>query len=161
MSNLDEYQIERMLKNKAPVNYFIAGTEIVNVTDNPKLECVYKMAELIHADGSIEYKAKLAKGKESYPGKKQVFRVYKDEKMVGDIIGLEDEKLGEPLLQKFIERGNLISNTPDLEEIKIHLEKELKALPDEYKNINKSVKYPVSISQRLEALLEDVKKKHG
>lgn len=161
MSSLDEYKIDSMVRKGAPINCYIAGTEAVNISDNPRLEAVYKMAELVHADGTVDQKAKLTKGKESYPGRKQVFRVYENGKMVKDIIGLEDEKLGEPLLHKFIGQGKLLMKIPSLEEIKKNLEKELETLPEKYKDVNKGIKYPISTSDKLEALLEEVKKKHS
>ncbi len=161
MSNLDEYSIDEMVRQKTPIYCYITATALINVTDNPKLEAVYKLAELVHADGAVEQKAKLTKGKESYPGRKQVFRVYENGKMVKDIIGLEGEQLREPLLHKFVEQGKLVLSIPDLEATKTFLEKELQTLPDTYKNINKSVTYPVLISKKLEVLLEEVKKLHG
>lgn len=159
MSNLDEYSIDKMVKEKTPIDCYITATALINVIDNPKLEAVYKMAELQHVDGYVEQKAKLTKGKESYPGRKQVFRIYEGGKMVGDIIGLENEKLGEPLLYKFIENGKLILKVPNLDETKEDLEKELLSLSGKYKDVNNSVSYPVSISKQLDELLTDVKEK--
>ncbi len=161
-SNLDEYSISRYMSKKIPVSLFVAVTEFVNTSDAPKLEIIYKMAELRRTDGTVEQKAKLAKGKESYPGRKQVFRTYdKKGKMVGDIIGLEDENLGEPLLQKFIENGKLVKPLPTLGETKKYLHEELAKLPHAYKDVNKQKIYPVSISKGLRKMLAEVKKKHG
>ncbi|MEK7652909.1 MAG: hypothetical protein AAB358_00275 [Patescibacteria group bacterium] len=160
MSSLDEYKIDQMIKEKAPINIYTAATEVINISDNPSFEAVYKMAELRKKDGTIEQKAKLTKGKESYPGRKQIFRRYKDGKMIADTIGLDDEKLGEPLLHKFIKKGKLNLEISDLNEIKIYIDKELQSLPEKYKRIDQSVKYPVLISGKLGKLLDNVKKKH-
>jgi nicotinate phosphoribosyltransferase len=149
-----------MIKNKAPVYCFISATALINITDNPKLEAVYKMAELQHTDGIIEQKAKLTKGKESYPGRKQVFRVYENGLMKEDIIGLETEKLGEPLLHKIIETGKLTISIPNLDDISEHLNKELISLPERYKDVSQSAPYEVSPSGELLKLLEQVKKIH-
>lgn len=160
MSNLDEYIIDDMAKDKTPVDCYVSATALINVVDNPRFEAVYKMAELIHQDGTIEQKAKLTKGKESYPGRKQVFRVYKNGKIKEDIVGLENEKLGVPMLRKVINKGKRISKERTLEEIKKNIEKELKTLPIAFKAIKKPVKYKVSVSKKLSRLVEKLKKKH-
>lgn len=160
MSNLDEYSIDKMVKRKTPVDCFITATALVNVVDNPKLEAVYKMAELQHANGTVEQKAKLTKGKESFPGRKQVFRSYKNGKMAGDIIGLEEENLGTPLLCKIIENGSLKIEIPGIEETKKHLYDEVELLPDNLKKIKCNSTYKVGVSEKLKNVLAEVKKTH-
>lgn len=164
MSNLDEYKIDEMIKNNVPIDSFFAGTEVANVTDNPKLEVVYKMAELIRPNGNIEYKAKLAVGKVSYPGRKQIFRVHNTEgQMIKDVVGLEDEKPltnSEPMLEKFVENGKLIKTIPDLEEIRTHLDSQIETLPSIYKDLHKKTEFPVEASKKLTDLLEQVRKIH-
>lgn len=161
MSNLDEYKIDKMVKGGVPIDSFFAGTEVANVTDSPKLEIVYKMAELIRPDGSVEYKAKLAEGKVSYPGRKQIFRIFdKKGEMQKDIVGLENEKLGEPLLERFVENGKLIAEIPDLEAIKAQINSQLQKLPKVYKDLHKKTEFSVEPSKKLAELLEHVRKIH-
>lgn len=156
--NLTEEDIDNFLNNKIPIDLPATATEQVNITDNPRLEAVYKMAELVHTDGTAELKAKLTKGKESYPGRKQIFRTY-DEKnrMAKDIIGFEDENLGDPLLEKFIESGKQIIKTPRLEEIRDHLNKQISQLPEEIKDIHRSVDYAVEPSERIKKAVDEIK----
>ena len=45
-SNLDEYKITELQKKKAPADAFLVVTEGVTSSDDPKLEVVYKMAQL-------------------------------------------------------------------------------------------------------------------
>ncbi|MEI7498176.1 MAG: hypothetical protein WCK11_02735 [Candidatus Falkowbacteria bacterium] len=160
MSNLTEYSIDQMVKSKTPIDCYISGTSLVNIIDNPKFEAVYKLAEIEHQDGTIEPKAKLTKGKESYPGKKQIFRIYKNGKIVKDIIGLEDEHLGKPLLHKVISQGKLTNKLSDINETKKFIETEIDALPSTYKTIYCTKKYPISTSKKLTELTNQVKKKH-
>ena len=148
-SNLDEYKVKQLADAGAPIDYYVAATEIVNISDNPRFEAVYKMAELQKADGTVEQKAKLTKGKESYPGRKQVFRVYVDGMMAEDIIGLDDENIGIPLLHQFIQFGKLAIPVPTLEDSAQHLQKELTTSPVEYKDVSKSAYYPVRPSEKL------------
>lgn len=158
MSNLDENLIDSLLSKGMRIEVPETATEQVNITDNPRLEAVYKMAEIIHSDGSVEEKAKLAKGKESYPGRKQVFREFKDGKMSRDVIGYEQEDLGEPLLEKFIEKGELIKTIPSLEETKENLERNLSMLPDKCKKLKKSALYKVEISKNLKSSLDKIRR---
>lgn len=160
MSNLDEYSIDQMLKENTPIDCFIAATAIVNIVDCPKLEAVYKMAELDHPDGSIEYKAKLTKGKESYPGKKQVFRVVDNGFISEDIIGLEDENLGEPLLHQFINNGELIRKPDDIETINNYLTDQLKMLPSYLLSMHHEQPYKVTASEKVISMMDDLKKLH-
>lgn len=159
-SNLDEYRVKKLVDAGAPIDYYVAATEIVNISDNPRFEAVYKMSELRKPDGSIEQKAKLTKGKESYPGRKQVFRVYEDGLMKEDIIGLEEEHLGVPLLYQFIHAGKLSISIPTLEESAEHLKNELSALPTKYKNVAVQKKYPVCLSNKLSEVLKEVTEYH-
>lgn len=161
MGGLDEYNIEKMVGNNTPIDCYVSATALINTVDCPVLETVYKMAELKHKDGTVEQKAKLTKGKESFPGRKQVFRVYRDGKISHDIIGLEDEKLGRPLLEKVVENGKLLNKLPGIEETKVYLKSEIETLPDSYKSIaSEPMPSNVRISDKLNNLLEDVKKKH-
>lgn len=158
MSNLDEYSIAKMVGQKTPIDCYITATALINVTDNPKLEVVYKLAELRSKEGKIEQKAKLTKGKESYPGRKQVFRIFKKGKIFKDIIGLEDEKLGVPLLNKIIERGKLLSKMPKLDEIRENIKNEIETLPEELKAVQCKIKFKPGVSKELIKILNDVKK---
>ncbi len=86
-SNLDEYKIHQFLKAGMPADIFMIVTEAVTSADSPKLEMVYKTAQI--DDGKrIRYTAKFSPGKLSLPGKKQVFRKLKAGIIEMDIIGL-------------------------------------------------------------------------
>lgn len=159
-SNLDEYKIKELVDRKAPIDIFLVATEINSLSDSPKLEVVYKLCEL-KDKMKTRYTAKYAKGKESYPGKKQVFRqINKEGKMIGDIVGLEDESLGTPLLQQFISGGKLCRKMPSLKEISDFTKKEVGNLPENLYSLDNTSPYPVSISQKLSKLFESTKKEH-
>lgn len=161
MSSLDEYSIDKMVKSKTPIDCYVTATALINTIDCPKLELVYKMAELRKEDGAIEQKAKLTKGKESFPGRKQVFRVYKNGKIQNDIIGLEDENLGRPLLENIIKDGKLLTKIPNIDQIKDYLKSEIETLPDKYKKIEGRVDpFGVKISENLKKVIKQVRKEH-
>jgi nicotinate phosphoribosyltransferase len=154
-SNLEEYKLEKLLKAKTPIDNALVVTEIVTSADAPTLETVYKISELIE-DGESKPVMKLSSGKTSYPGRKQVFRVYKNGKMVKDIIGLEGENLGEALLIPMIKKGKLIRKIPKLNDIGIYTRRQLEQLPENLKNINKKVNYKVDLSPKLNNLIKKV-----
>lgn len=160
-SNLDEYKIKKLEDKKAPIDYYICITEVVNVSDAPTLEQVFKMSELRYPDGKVEFKAKLVKGKESYPGRKQIFRIYNKSGFLDkDIIGLEDEKLGEPLLKQYIKDGKRIIKQENIRETKKRLKERLSKLPSYLMKIKIKRQYPVLISNNLQRLFIKVKKEH-
>lgn len=104
----------------------------------------------------------MAEGKQSYPGRKQVFRVYDaNGKMQEDILGLEEEILGDPLLKNIVKDGKQVYKFPDLNGVKKVIQTELGRLPGQYKKIRNPDKYSVKISEKLQEMFEEVKKYHG
>ncbi|HEY9584597.1 MAG TPA: nicotinate phosphoribosyltransferase [Candidatus Paceibacterota bacterium] len=162
-SNLDEYKIADLAKNNVPCDKVVSVTEFMTLSDSPKLEVVYKLAELQEGK-NIKYTAKLAIGKISYPGRKQVFRKFDTNGIItGDTIALENEKTGgKPLLQEVMRNGKVVKNLPDIESLKKYTLNQLKTLPDYLKVLEESKKtYPVRISDKIESLLADLKRVHG
>lgn len=158
--NFDEYKIKKLVDLNAPVDKVILGTEGIVPADDPKLETVLKMSQFIK-DGKITNTAKLAEGKVSYPGIKQVYRKFdKVGKMVGDIIGLEGEKIENPLLKQFVSRGLLVKNLPSLDKIKDFQAKQMETLNSDLKKIDSQTNYKVANSVKLENLMKTVKIKH-
>lgn len=152
-SNLDEYKINELIKRNVPANKFILVTEAITVADDPKLEVVYKLSEIRDKDKIIP-KAKLTEGKQSLPGRKQVFRVYENGKMVKDIIGLEDEQLGEPLLIKVIDEGKIIYNLPSLDQLREYVKCQIKMLPESLKSITKGHNYNIETSKKIKEMMD-------
>ena len=158
--NIEEKMIEKMLKSGAMCDGFLVVTELISSPDAPKLEVVYKLAE-IQKGQDIRPVMKLSKGKKSYPAKKQVFRL-RDEQgiMVEDVIGLENEKInGQLLLEEFVSNGKLINYLPPLEEIRSYCKKEIDGLPSYLKILRKSKNYPVNYSEALSKLSAETEKK--
>jgi len=158
-SNLDEYTISRFNKNRVPVDAFLIATEAISVSDSPKLEVVYKISQIQHK-GKTKNLAKFSAGKESYPGEKQVFRMLEKDKYVKDVIGLEGEKLGKPLLVPIINNGKQVYELPDLDEIRAYVASQLKQLPERYLRVDKEYKYPIDISPKLKKMFEEVRKEY-
>ena len=156
--NFDEYKVEALVKDGAPCDMVVMCTEFTSVSDSPKLEIVYKLAELRDAE-TVEYAAKFATGKVSYPGRKQVFRTQTDDRVVArDVLGLEDETdLGKPVLRPIVEHGELVYPLPNLDEIRQYIDDQLNQLPTALKQLTAMPSFPVSASEKLSQLLEQVR----
>lgn len=160
-SNLDEYKITELERKNTPADTYLAATEISTIADAPKIEIVYKISE-IKQGGKARPLAKLTKGKESYPGRKQVFRIFdKRGRMKKDIVGLEQEKLGKGLLRPMIKKGRLVYDLPSLDNIRDYVKEQVQMLAKRFLSIDKEYKYPVQISKKVTALFNKVKRTHA
>ena len=159
-TNLDEYKIKKLKEEGIKADIFIIATEITSVSDSPKLETVYKLTEIDKLD-KILYCAKFSPGKESYPGKKQVFRIKKGGKFKKDIIGLDNESLGEEQLVDIFKKGKLVYKRKSLDDIKNYVANQIAQIPQNLLSIDRDIKYEVLLSDKLKELFEDVRKGHS
>jgi len=152
--NLDEFKIKDLLKRGARVDSFGVGTNMGTSVDAPSLDVIYKISEVTDEDGRFLPTMKLSKGKITYPGRKQVFRIQDGKgRFIKDILGLEKEKIrGRPLLKKVVESGRVIYKTPPLDKIRISVRKNLSGFPKKLKDITLRYKYLVIISPQLKRL---------
>ena len=158
--NLDEYKVEALIKNDAQIDAFGVGTAMGVSRDAPYCDVIYKLSELRDNDG-IFPAMKLSQNKVTYPGRKQVWRIFnKKRNFVKDILGLENEKIkGEKLLVKVVEKGRLVYRLPSLEIIRKSAARNLAKLPLKYKGFETAENYPVEISPSLKALTQVLTKK--
>lgn len=148
--NLDEEKILAFSLSGAPIDAYGVGTDLVVSVDAPSCDLVYKLVEVI-GDGKVQPRIKASEGKATVPFRKQVFRQLREGKFAGDAIGRWDESMtGEPLLQKYIETGQLIAELPgDLREIRDRAQEQLSQLPTPFKLLHSAEEYPVEYSKRL------------
>ena len=157
--DLDEYKIEQLLMHKAPIDDFGVGTKMGTSPDAPFLDVIYKIAEVTNAEGVFLPTMKLSEKKVTLPGRKQVFRVYDRRGFCQkDIIGLEKENLGEPLLKRVMQAGEVIYAHRPLCEIREAALKHLSSLKRELKCLRESCPYPVLISKGLKKMMEGLSK---
>jgi nicotinate phosphoribosyltransferase len=152
--NLDEFKIRTLLDKGAAVDNFGVGTNMGTSIDAPCLDVIYKLSEVTDEDGKFLPTMKLSKGKVTYPGRKQVFRIQDTKgRFIKDILGLEKEKIGgAPLLRKVVHRGKVIYKSPALDRIRLFAKNNLSRFPEELKEIYPRYKYPVFISPQLKRL---------
>lgn len=157
--NFNEEKIAKLVALGAPANSVIACTELVTSSDDPVLEAVFKLAEF-KKEGKTHRSAKLTEGKESYPGRKQVFRSYESGRIKEDILGLEGEELGTLLLSEIIRKGELVVTLPSLDELRDYTLSQLETLPETLKQIDKVYEPPLQVSPELKKLFEKHKREH-
>lgn len=147
--NLNEYELERLAADNAPIDGFGIGTDLDVSSDAPKLDCAYKLQEY-----AGQPRRKRSAGKATWPGRKQVFRrMSPDGWLVGDTIGLETESLpGEPLLRPVMRGGRRLRAPPTLEQIRQHAAQSMASLPAELRALATSASYPVEVSQAVRDL---------
>ncbi len=153
-SDLNEYLVQDLVDEGAPIDGFGVGTELVTSRDDPALSGVYKLVEYAHGGRTVGV-AKLSEDKATYPGVKQVFRA---PDFGGDVIGAADEALpGAPLLARVMEGGDVCSPLPTLEETRAHAAAEMMRLPQRYTALRRPDTYPVRYSDRLRKMGEDTR----
>ena len=167
-NDLDEFQIDRLLKAGAPIDGFGVGTRLAtgavlnSVTGEggaSAMPGVYKHVER-EEDGEIVPTLKLSDepGKSTLPCKKQVQRLREDHQYVKDQICLWDEVSEEEgLMVPIVRDGELVYDFPSLQQIQGYAHKELQQLPDRYKGLSQgnekeNTTYPIEISPRLSSL---------
>ncbi|MEM4704137.1 MAG: nicotinate phosphoribosyltransferase, partial [Candidatus Bathyarchaeia archaeon] len=148
--DLDEYRIAQLISKGARIDAFGVGTRMSTSVDRPYVDVVYKLSGKVEK-GRFVPAMKLSQGKITLPGKKQVFRQRdKEGKYRKDVIGLEHEKvLGERLLVKVMEKGEICCEMPSLQEIRKKALTSLSELPERYKKLRAAARYPVLLSPSL------------
>jgi nicotinate phosphoribosyltransferase len=152
--DIDEYMIQYLLGQGAPINGFGVGTKLDTSSDASYLNCAYKLMEY-----GGKARMKKSEDKTTWPGPKQVFRIFRGGIMERDVISLEGEREeGEPLLQPVMAGGRRIASPEKLDGIRTRSEKQLHTLPQDLRALEHSPPYPVRISPALERLRADVEK---
>lgn len=155
-SSLDEYKIEKLLAQNAPIDSFGVGTELAVSGDAPDIDFAYKLVEY-----AGQPRMKLSSSKVNRPGRKQVFRRFEEGRMTGDVIARFDEKIaGKALLQPVMKNGQrLKAGQVSLESARCYAQNQLQMLPPSLTDLQGAdPSYSVAISAELEkttAALQD------
>lgn len=148
--NLDEYQLQKLLADAAPIDGFGVGTALDTSSDAPSLDCAYKLEEY-----AGEPRRKRSEGKATWPGRKQVYRRYDAEgRMAGDTVALENKDLqeGEPLLRQVMRNGKRIFDDVSLDKLREKTLANYARLPQALRGLDAAPAYPVAISHALHEL---------
>ncbi|MGI6206218.1 MAG: nicotinate phosphoribosyltransferase [Anaerovoracaceae bacterium] len=187
-NSFDEYVIRGIMDEGACVDSFGVGERLITAESNPVFGGVYKLSA-IERNGKIEPKIKVSENTEKItnPGFKKVYRIFdKDtKKALGDVITLADDRIpeGSPFeifdpahiwKRKIIEnyeirelqvqifkKGELVYDSPSLDEIRDFCHSEIDNLWDEIKRFENPHGYYVDLSKRLWALKDRLLNEHG
>jgi nicotinate phosphoribosyltransferase len=152
--SLDEWAIEKLLDDGAPIEGFGVGTAMAVSADAPAVDLAYKLVEYAGRG-----RLKLSPGKPILPGPKQVFREEIDTVAVKDTIARADEDLpGRPLLVPVMHAGRrLDAGRATLADTRARAAAEINALPSALHTLTPAdPAYPVSMSAALRALQADL-----
>ncbi len=150
--DLDEYRIDELVASDAPIDGFGVGTQLGTSADAPFLGGVYKLAE----DPSGP-KFKRSVGKVTLPGRKSVYRIEREGRYLGDVVGLADEPPppgGRGLLRQVMSEGRRLGRAESLTEQRLRCQACISALPDHLRSLQPASPYPVSVTPSLRRRLE-------
>ena len=174
-NSLDEHLITSLIEQKAKVDLFGVGENLITAKSDAVFGGVYKLVAM-EKEGQIIPKIKISENVEKItnPSFKKVCRFYckKTNYALADVIMLKDEQNPEgeyeifdqhntwkkkklnnyyvkELQEKIFENGKLIYKTPTLKEIAEYSKQQLNTIWDEIKRLNNPQKYYVDLSQQL------------
>lgn len=150
---IDEYQIRDFVARGTPIDGYGVGTHLDTSSDAPYLDCAYKLEEY-----AGRARRKRSTGKATWPGRKQVYRRYRDDgRLRDDTVTIEgDVQDGEALLQPVMRAGKRLTPPETLSAIRAHAGRELTRLPPALRTLDGDAVYPVAIAPKLQALARAV-----
>lgn len=159
--DIDEYRIEEILGAGAPVDGFGVGGNlgvglgtIASGTVGGVIGAVYKLV-WFDSDEFFPSRIKLAGGKSTWPGRKQVYRIGEFER---DVVQVDTEPAagnGRALLQPIVERGTRVAPERSVEDIREQAMASLEALPEALRELTPRSQYPVEMSDKLLQLRQE------
>ena len=145
---ITEDVLQTMMAQGAPIGGFGIGVNLDASVDVPALDCAYKLQEY-----AGKPRRKLSEGKQTWPGRKQVWRRYDaDGRMAGDILSVETDKHpGETLIEPVMRGGERVGPAPTLDAIRERAKRDLARLPAPLARLEPG-DYPVTVADALKAL---------
>ena len=187
-NSLDEYIIRDVIQEGAQIDSFGVGERLITARSEPVFGGVYKLSGIGKGD-NLEPRMKISENVEKItnPGFKKLVRFFSKEtgKAMADVIMLRDEALpdGSPyeifdpnaiwkrkllenyeakeMLVQIFDKGELVYDEPDIEEIKETCRAQIDTLWGEMLRFENPQTYYVDLSQKLWDLKHDLLKKHG
>ena len=132
------------------------GVNLAASVDVPALDCAYKLQDYRGTP-----KRKLSEGKQTWPGRKQVWRSYgADDRMAGDVLTVEgDKQPGEALIEQVMRGGKRVGKAPTLADIRARAQADLARLPEPLRQLQQGADYPVEVAEALKALAKEADQK--
>ncbi|XP_012503511.1 PREDICTED: nicotinate phosphoribosyltransferase isoform X2 [Propithecus coquereli] len=179
-NNIDEEELVRLTQEGSEVNVIGIGTSVVTCPQQPSLGCVYK---LVSVGGQPRMKLTEDPEKQTMPGSKAAFRLLdNDGSLLLDVLQLAEEpppQAGqelrvwprgaqeprtvkpaqvEPLLQLWVQQGQLCEPLPSLAESRAFAQLSLSRLSPEHKRLRSPALYQVALSEKLRDLVDRLRR---
>ena len=149
---LDEYALQDLSRSGAPIDSYGIGTSLTTASDAPALDCAYKLQEY-----AGKARRKRSEGKATWPGRKQVWRRYsEDRRLAGDLVSLADDRQeGEALLRPAMRGGRPLGDIADLAAARDPAKDQLARLPEPLMRLE-PYNYPVEIGAPVRQLAAEL-----
>lgn len=181
-NQLDERLIKSLIDQQAPIDIFGVGTSLVTGSPDAALDGIYKLSEI---DGQPRIKISNTIQKITFPGRKQVYRVYNQNNswLGADVVALRDEPhklitrlchpfepficrdIGHlkktPLLHQVMKKGHRVFTPLTVHEIRGYTDRQFHLLPDEYKRFDNPHVYEIGLSDTLGQLRNQLIEKYS
>lgn len=154
--DVDEFKMAELKANGACIDGYGIGTQLV--TGSP-VNGVYKLVEINETPVMKE-----ATGKVTYPGRKQIFRCYRQGEVWQDWLGLAEEAIAptdamtcdriEPLMQPVMKQGKRLNPPETLATIAQRSACSVASLPASVRKISQPEFVTVKLTSQLEALIQ-------
>ncbi len=179
-NQLDEYLINSLLRQQAPIDLFGVGTRLVTGNETPALDGVYKL-NAVNNEPALKISENVEKI--TLPGHKKTVRYLGDDgKLLGDGILLNEETSAEriyhpyipnknsdvmpyesvPILKTVAENGSLAIDIPTVQQSAEYAARQFEKLNAEHKRFEHPHIYKVGISEKLmdlrDGLIEKIKR---
>jgi nicotinate phosphoribosyltransferase len=176
-NDLDEHLITNLKQKGAIINAWGVGTRLVTGWDQPALGGVYKLSAVRQSNAAWENKVKLSEqvGKTTTPGVQQVRRFRSATEFIGDAIydvsgplpdtftivdpldptcrkSFELETPGEDILLPIFRRGQLVYESPALDQVRDRAQQQMAMLPAGIKRLADPDQYSVGLEVGLHDL---------
>ena len=176
-NSLDEYIIQDLLHQGAQIDMFGVGERLITARSEPVFGGVYKLVAVEKEDGTVQPKIKISEnvGKITNPHFKKLYRFYGNDtgKAIADYMCVHDETVDDShdmeifdpeatwktktvynftareLQVPIFEKGKLVYQSPDLQQIREYCLQQVDTLWDEVKRFDNPHTYYVDLSQKL------------
>ena len=152
--DLDEYRISDLIAAKAPIDAFGVGAALSASPDAVSLSGVYKLVEMFRKGQRVPT-AKYSPQKMTLPGRKQVWRVYRDDCAVYDVLGLIDELPpdgGMPLLECVMKEGRRVKASDSIRTLQQRCRRSVEGLRAGVRSLQNPDRFDVRLSEGLTRL---------
>lgn len=174
-NQLDEHVIRSLNEQKAAIDIYGVGTNLVVGRENGALDGVYKLCSF---DGVPRIKISENLKKMNFPGNKQVYRYFNEHgQFIADAITLENLNAPErmahpfephkrmrlhathivPLLKEVMRKGKRLTEKTSIKDLAATARENISRLPEEHKRFDFPHVYKVGISPELETLRDQLK----